>query len=165
MILAATLSSNYGIYGPVYEFGLNESVPGKEEYIDNEKYEIKKWDWKKYTKIKEVIRIINRLRKENSSLQRTNNINLISSTNQNIISYLKKGEGNNNLLIAVNLDPFNTHDAYLDIPLNKIGIKPESRFKIHDLLSGDKFIWQGERNYVKLNPNDLPAHIFKVEEI
>jgi starch synthase (maltosyl-transferring) len=164
LILAATLSSNYGIYGPPFEFGYTESIGEKEEYINNEKYELKNWDWNKYTKIREIIRRINQIRFENKALQQTNNLSFAKTNNEYIICFSKKA-GNNNLIIAVNLDPHNTQECNVSLPLQKMGIEAIDRFKVFDLLSGDKYYWQGENNYVKLNPYDLPAHVFKVEQI
>jgi starch synthase (maltosyl-transferring) len=163
-VLAATLSSNYGIYGPVFEYGLNQSMPGKEEYIDNEKYEIKVWDWQKYSKIKEVIKRINKIRRDNIALQRTNNILILPTSNQKIICYAKYSDANK-LIIPVNLDPFNIQEAQIMLPLEELNLTASDKFRVNDLLSGDKFYWQGEKNYVKLNPNDLPAHILRIEEI
>jgi starch synthase (maltosyl-transferring) len=165
LILAATLSSNYGIYGPVYEFGMTQPMAGKEEYIDNEKYEIKNWDWNKYTKIKEVIGRINTIRKENTALQYTDNIHFATTTNSSIICYGKKSPAEKNIIItAVNLDPFQIQEAIVNIPLENLGIKAEKEFIVRDLLSGDKYRWKGKSNYVKLNPFDLPAHVFRVEQ-
>src|SRR5690606_17949061 len=84
LILAATLSSNYGIYGPVFDFGINNTHPEKEEYIDNEKYEIKNWEWDKYTKIRKIIALLNRIRNENIALQTTWNVTFAETTNDQI---------------------------------------------------------------------------------
>jgi starch synthase (maltosyl-transferring) len=164
LILAATLSSNYGIYGPPFEAGLTESIKDKEEYIDNEKYEIKNWNWNRYTKIKEVIRRVNKIRYDNKALQRTNNISFARTNNENIICYVKQS-ADNVLIIAVNLDPHNTQEAQVVLPMQELLSETIHEFRIHDLLSGDKFIWRKENNFVRLNPYDLPAHIFKVQQI
>jgi starch synthase (maltosyl-transferring) len=164
-ILAGTLSSNYGIYGPVYEYGLTTPMPGKEEYIDNEKYEIHHWDWSKYSKIKEVLQRLNKIRKTNSALQRTDNIYFAETSSEHILSYCKKSLTDNNIiLVAINLDPYNIHESNVKLPLHKLGIDNGKSFMVSDLLSGDKFEWYGENNYVRLNPYDLPAHIFLVEQ-
>jgi starch synthase (maltosyl-transferring) len=164
LILAATLSSNYGLYGPVFEFGLTEPVPGKEEYIHNEKYEIKHWDWNRYTRIKELITRVNRIRKENPALQTTWNIEFAKTDNDQIICYGKiSPEEHNILIIVVNLDAYNTQSATVTLPLKELGIPENKAFTVKDLLSGDKFTWEGESNYVQLNPYEMPAHIFKVE--
>lgn len=163
LVLAATMSSNYGIYGPVYEFGLNTPREGKEEYIDNEKYELKSWDWGKYTRLKEIITRVNKIRNENAALQTTWNISFAESTNEQIICYTKYDSlSRNMLIIAVNLDPFNTQSGFVKIPPQDDEITGTS-YQIIDLLSGSRYVWN-EWNYVELNPHVMPAHIFKVGE-
>ncbi|HTM64934.1 MAG TPA: alpha-1,4-glucan--maltose-1-phosphate maltosyltransferase [Flavipsychrobacter sp.] len=165
LILAATLSSNYGLYGPVYEFGYIQSMPGKEEYSDNEKYEIKHWDWQAYSRIKELITRVNRIRKENTALQTTYNIEFAETTNEQIVCYVKTDKKTGNqLIIAVNLDSWNTQGANVTLPLEKTGL-PEGEFIVRDLLSGDKYRWNGAVNFVQLNPYEMPAHIFKLEPL
>lgn len=161
-ILAATLCSNYGLYGPVYEFAINEQFPGKEEYVDNEKYEIKHWDWKRLTKIGEVMARINRIRKAHPALQDTNNIEFAHTTNEQIICYVKRDAASGDtLIIAVNLDPWNTQSGMVHIPASVLGIIGD-RYQVKDLLSGDSYYWQAE-NYVQLNPYEMPAHVFVVQ--
>jgi starch synthase (maltosyl-transferring) len=163
LILAATLSSNYGLYGPVYEFGINEPYPGKEEYTESEKYEVKHWDWNRYTKTTELIARINRIRKENPALQSTTNITFAHTTNAQIICYIKRDEASGNtLIIAVNLDPHKTQSASVRIPLEQLSLKDTNSYRIKDLLSGDSYTWNGEWNFVQLNPYDMPAHLFIV---
>jgi starch synthase (maltosyl-transferring) len=164
LILAATLSSNYGIYGPVYEFGLHEPHGSKEEYVDNEKYEIRHWDWDKYTRIKEIIIRINRIRKDNSALQTTWNIAAAETNNDQIIAYTKADlKTGNRLIIVVNLDVHNTQVASIRLPLQELGLLYDANFRVRDLLSGDVYTWQGEWQYVELNPYHMPAHIFRIE--
>jgi len=165
LILAATMSSNYGIYGPVYEYGVNTPHPGKEEYTDNEKYEIKHWDWDRYSRTAEIMTMINQIRHENPALQTTWNIDFTYTDNEQIICYTKTDlRSSNALLIAVNLDVFNTQGATIRVPLEQLGIDPNQSYQVHDMLSGEKYRWQGEYNFVQLNPYDMPAHIFKVEQ-
>jgi starch synthase (maltosyl-transferring) len=164
VILAATLSSNYGIYGPVYEFGINQPQGDKEEYQDNEKYEIKHWDWKKYSRIGEIITRINTIRKANPALQSTWNIEFAHTSNDQIICYVKRHQPSGNMVvIAVNLDINNTQGAHVDLPFDKLGIKAPAEYRLNDLLSGEKYNWQNGLNYVELNPNRMPAHLFKLE--
>jgi starch synthase (maltosyl-transferring) len=166
VILAATLSSNYGLYGPVYEFGINAPHGPKEEYIDNEKYEIKHWDWTQYTRIGEIITRLNRIRKENPALHSTWNIEFAGTSNDQIICYIKTDKTtNNNLIIAVNLDVFNTQGAHVKIPLADFNIGYDEPYQVTDLLSGSKYRWLGDLNYVELNPYLMPAHIFKVDKL
>lgn len=164
LILAATLSSNYGLYGPVYEFGVNTPHGIKEEYVDNEKYEIKHWDWDKYTRIREIITLLNTIRKENPAFHTTWNIEFLETSNDQIMAYLKvDAESNNKILTVVNLDVWQTQGAHIRIPLYNLEIQPENTFLVNDLLSGSKYRWQGEWQYVELNPYLMPAHVFKIE--
>jgi starch synthase (maltosyl-transferring) len=165
LILAATLSSNYGIYGPVYEFAINTPHGQKEEYVDNEKYEIKHWDWNKYTRIQEIMSMINRIRRDNKALQSTWNISFLETTSDQIICYSKVDpKSGNKLLIAVNLDVTQTSSAYIKIPFDVIQIDSSNSIKVHDLLSGDHYDWVGEWQYIELNPYLMPAHIFLIEQ-
>ncbi|KQS26983.1 alpha-1,4-glucan--maltose-1-phosphate maltosyltransferase [Dyadobacter sp. Leaf189] len=165
-ILAATLSSNYGLYGPVYEYGVNTPHPGKEEYTDNEKYEIKHWDWDRYSRTREIITRVNKIRKENPALQTTWNINFAETSNDMVICYTKADPLSNNLLIiAVNLDFFNTQGANIKVPLHKLGMHWEQSYRVRDMLSGELYDWHGEYNYVQMNPYEMPAHIFKIEPL
>ncbi|WP_439554769.1 alpha-1,4-glucan--maltose-1-phosphate maltosyltransferase [Dyadobacter sp.] len=165
-ILAATLSSNYGLYGPVYEYGVNTPHPGKEEYTDNEKYEIKHWDWDRYSRTRDIITRVNKIRKENPALQTTWNINFAETSNDMVICYTKADPHSNNLLIiAVNLDFFNTQGANIKVPLHKLGMHWEQSYRVRDMLSGELYDWHGEYNYVQMNPYEMPAHIFKIEPL
>lgn len=166
LILAATLSSSYGIYGPVYEFGVNTPHPGKEEYTDNEKYELKNWNWSAYTRIKEIIVRVNKIRQQNKSLQTTWNVSFAETTSDQILCYVKSDpETNNRIAVVVNMDVHNLQGAHVRLPLQEMGLEPGSRYKLRDLLSGSSYQWQEEWNYVQLNPYEMPAHIFKIEPI
>ena len=165
-ILAATMSSNWGIYGPLFEFGLNEAYPGKEEYTRSEKYEVKHWDWSKTTRIKEVVSSLNKIRKENAALQTTWNIDFAETDNEQIISYIKSDKtGKNQMIFVVSLDPLYSQSGWVNVPLEKLKIQSNEPFLVHDLLTGDSYTWQGERNYVALYPQGVPAHIFKIEKL
>lgn len=164
LILAGTLSSNYGIYGPVFEFAHNEAFPGKEEYNHSEKYEIKHWDWPRNTKIKEVISILNRVRKENEALQSTWNIEFDDTDNDQLLSYTKISEdGENKIITVVSLDPHHTQSGWVKVPLKRLGVEGQESYSVTDLLTGSSYIWQDEWNYVELHPQAIPAHILKVE--
>jgi starch synthase (maltosyl-transferring) len=163
LVLAATLSSNYGIYGPAFELLIQEAISGKEEYIYSEKYEIKTWDWNKEGNLRDFIARVNTIRKENPALQATYNIQYYESDNDNLMFYGKATDDLSNIiLMVVNLDPFHTHSGWLKVPINKFGIDPDQPYLVHDLLGDDKYIWQGERNYVEINPQICPAYIFRI---
>jgi len=165
-ILAATLSSNYGIYGPPYERFTNQAVSGKEEYLNSEKYEIKQF---KNENIKESTRDfisrINQIRRENPALQMTNNLKFYHVDNDNLLYFGKVSEDLSDIiLIVVNLNPHYTQSGWIQVPLSAMGIEPDQPFLAQDLLGGGQYIWQGEYNYVELNPNILPAHILKIKK-
>ncbi|WP_424493506.1 alpha-1,4-glucan--maltose-1-phosphate maltosyltransferase [Salinimicrobium sp. GXAS 041] len=165
-ILAATLSSSWGMYGPLFEFGLNEAYPGKEEYTRSEKYEIKHWDWSKKTRIKEMITQINQIRKENTALQSTWNIEFCETDNDQLIAYTKVDQDEENkLLIVVNLDAQYSQSGWVKVPLQHLKLEENQPFEVHDLLANSRYTWQNEWNYVALHPNSMPAHIFRIERI
>jgi len=163
IVLASTLSSNYGIYGPAFELLVQDAVPGKEEYLNSEKYEIKNWDLNLPGNIKEIISRINQIRKQNPALQQTRNLRFFEVDNEYLICYGKiTSDLSNFILVVVNLDFFHTQSGWVCLPLEDLKINPEQQYLVHDLLNGDKYFWQGSRNYVELNPNTIPVHIFKV---
>ncbi len=165
LVLAATLSSNYGIYGPPFELVVNEALQGKEEYLNSEKYEIKLWDWDREGNLRDFIARINKIRRENPALQQTFNIKLHEVDNDNLLFYSKETEDLSNIiLVVVNLDPFHTHSGWVEVPIREFGIEPNQPYLVHDLLGDDKFIWQGERNYVEINPHVSPAYILRVRK-
>ncbi|MFD1095792.1 alpha-1,4-glucan--maltose-1-phosphate maltosyltransferase [Salegentibacter chungangensis] len=164
IVLASTLSSNFGIYGPLFEFNLNEAYPGKEEYTRSEKYEIKNWDWHKSTKTKELITRLNLLRLENHALQTTWNIEFSETDNKMILCYSKIDEDSGNkLLIVVSLDPDHSQSGWVKMPVDLFKIKNPNSYNVHDLLNGSNYMWQNEWNYVELHPQSIPAHIFRIE--
>lgn len=160
--LAATLSSNYGIYGPSFELMEHVPFPGKEEFLNSEKYEIRYWDWEKTNKLTYLISLVNRIRKENAALQTTNNITFCTVSDDAIMAYLKIS-GNNRLLIVVNTDAYQRRAAVVQVPIWQIGISPDQPYTVHDLLTGAYYTWQGEQNYVELDPYVLPMHLFRIE--
>jgi len=164
LLLAGTLSSNYGLYGPLFEFGLNEAYPGKEEYTRSEKYEIKHWNWSKPTKIKDVISLLNKIRKENEALQTTWNIEFCETDNEKIICYTKI-TGENKLLIVISLDPDHSQSGWVKAPLHDLKIKKNEQFAVVDVLTGLRYVWENEWNYVALHPSQIPAHIFRIDKI
>jgi starch synthase (maltosyl-transferring) len=163
LLLAATLCSNYGLYGPVYEFAIAEASHGKEEYYNNEKYEIKNWDWNRETRVSEIITLVNTIRRENLALQTTWNIQFIDASNEKIICFLKTDfKTNNYLIVVINLDPYHTQSAIVNVPVKQLGLLSDASYSVKDLLSQDTYEWQGEQNYVELNPFKMPAHILKL---
>lgn len=162
--MAATLSSNYGLYGPVFEYMVHEAVPGKEEYWDSEKYEVRHWDWTKRNKLTHVITKVNQARKDNPALHTTNNFELCEIDNEHLFAWFKQDStGQNNLLFVVNLDPYYAQSGWIQVPLKKLGLTEGDAFQAHDLITGNSYRWEKEWNYVELNPFALPFHLFRLE--
>jgi starch synthase (maltosyl-transferring) len=163
LVLAATLSSSYGIYGPVFELGVAEALPGKEEYLDAEKYEIRSWDRDAPGNLKELITTINRIRRENRAFHSTYNVTFYETDNDNLIFYGKVAcDGGNIILVVVNLDPSRVQGGRLHVPLEQLGVAQGHPYLVHDLISDEKSIWQGAWNFIELDPRRMPARIFQV---
>jgi starch synthase (maltosyl-transferring) len=152
-VLAATAAANYGIYGPAFE--LQERTPrepGSEEYLNSEKYELKRWDLERAESLAPLIARLNAIRKDNLALQSDWSLRFHPVDNHQMLAFSKK-EGANEILVAVNLDPHHRQTGWLDF----------APCEVHDLLSGGHYVWRGERNYIELNPHTLPAHVFRVQ--
>ncbi|MBD2751403.1 alpha-1,4-glucan--maltose-1-phosphate maltosyltransferase [Spirosoma validum] len=160
--MAATLSSNYGIYGPSFELMEHVPFPNKEEYLNSEKYEIRYWDWEKTNRMTYLITLVNRIRHENPALQTTNNLTFCNVNDDAIMAYLKVS-GDNRLLIIVNTDAYNRRVGVVQVPVWQLGMGHDQQYTVRDLLTGAQYIWQGEQNYVELDPYALPMHLFKIE--
>ncbi len=164
LVLAATLGANYGIYGPAFEHCENvPREPGSEEYRNSEKYEVRFWDLAKPDSLRTLVAAVNRARRENPALQQEWNIQFIPVDNDELICYTKYTNDRANVVImVVNLDPHHRQSGWLEVPLDQLGIDRERSYEVEDLLSGTSYLWQGARNYVELNPQACPAHVFKV---
>jgi starch synthase (maltosyl-transferring) len=164
LVLAATLGASYGIYGPACELCENyPSEPGSEEYLNSEKYEIKHWEIARPDSLKGFIARVNRIRRENPALQSDWNIRFHEVDNEQLICYSKRtNDLSNVILVVVNLDPHHTQSGYLEFPLDQLSTDPQKPYQMHDLLSDARYLWHGSRNYVELNPQMVPAHIFRM---
>jgi starch synthase (maltosyl-transferring) len=164
LVLAATLGANYGIYGPAFEL-LEERPrePGSEEYLDSEKYEIKTWPRDNPNSLKEFIARINRIRRENPALQNDRSLRFHEVDNEQIICYTKQSEDLGNVIaVVVNLDPHHVQSGWVKIPVEALELDPLESYQAHDLLTGARFLWHGERNYVELDPQTAPAHVLRL---
>lgn len=160
--LAATLCSNYGIYGPVFEFMQNDAVPGKEEYLNSEKYQLRHWDWTMENKLTHLIAKINQIRKEQPALQQTNNIQFCETQNDKLISYYKwNDQKTNHILCVVNLDPYYTQKGVVTVPRHLLGIDDHATLQVHDLITNNGYHWHEQSNYIELAPH-LPYHLFRI---
>jgi len=167
LVLAGTLCSSYGIYGPAFE--LMEDKPretGSEEYLDSEKYEIRHWDIDRQDSLKDFISHINRIRRENPSLQRNRNLWFNTTNNDHLICYSKHTDDLSNIILTVvNLDPHNTQAGTVNVPLKSWGFDTEKSYTVLDLLNDNRYTWHGEWNYVELNPGVCPAHVFRLLDV
>lgn len=164
LVLAATLSSNYGIYGPAYELCESSAIDGSEEYLDSEKYQLKDWDLNRRGNLTSFITRLNAIRREHPALQQTWDVSFLQAENDFVLFFAKYSDDNQEvLLIAVNLDPHHRQSAWLNLPLDEFDIDPRQPYMVHDLLGDDKFIWQGPRNLMEFDPQILPARIFHLK--
>jgi len=162
VLLAATLSTLYGIYSG-YELCENEALPGREEYLDSEKYQFKKRDWNAPGNIKDWIARLNKIRRENRALQSYTNLRFYWAENDAILFYVKMTPARDNIiLVVVNLDPHRKQHSFVDVPIDQFGQMERDVYQVQDLLSGLTYTWRGRRNYVELDPQIQPAHIFRV---
>ncbi len=164
LALAATLGASYGIYGPAFELCETRArEPGSEEYLDSEKYEIKNWDIAKPDSLKDFIARVNRIRRENPALRGDWSLRFHEVDNEQLVCYSKRTDDlSSAILVVVNLDPHHTQSGWVEFPLEELGIDPQEPYQLHDLLSDARYLWQGPRNYVELNPQIAPAHIFRM---
>jgi starch synthase (maltosyl-transferring) len=169
LILAATLSSNYGIYGPAYELAENlpaRPAPGKtesEEYFDSEKYQIRQRNRNVAGSLVPLITSLNNIRRANPALQSNASLHFHAIDNPNLLCYSKSTAGfENTILVAVNLDPFHEQTGWTSLDLDAIGVPAQQDFAVQDLLAGKNYMWRDRWNYVALQPGVQPAHIFRI---
>ncbi|MGH7665556.1 MAG: alpha-1,4-glucan--maltose-1-phosphate maltosyltransferase [Gemmatimonadaceae bacterium] len=189
LLLAATLLPVYGIYSG-YE--LCENVPvraGSEEYMNSEKYELRRRDYEAAGNINEDIRVLNRIRREQHVLRRYANISFHFSENDNVLFYRKAAmaqarsaaaavataaaipggavpslpPAERDVFVAVNLDPEHVHESMVHVPLADLGIGPGEPYVMEDLITGARYTWHGSRNYVRLDPAQQPGHVLRLE--
>ncbi len=169
LILAATLSSNYGIYGPAYELAENapaKPAPGRtesEEYLNSEKYEIRPRDRNAPGSLVPLITAVNGIRRANAALQSNQSLRFHGIDSPNLICYSKTTpEFDNRILTIVNLDACYQQSGWTSLDLDALRLRPDERFIVEDLLNGERYEWTGRRNYVALQPGVKPAHIFRI---
>ncbi len=167
LVMAATLGASYGIYGPAFELCENTPVAsGKEEYLDSEKYQHRPHTLDELDRPESLRRLIarmNRVRRENPALQRDEALRFHPVSNDQLIAYSKSSlDGNNVVLVIVNLDPHHAHSGWVELPLGELGLAADQPYQVHDLLSDARYLWHGARNFVELHPEVVPAHLFRL---
>jgi starch synthase (maltosyl-transferring) len=162
--LAATLAANYGLYGPSYELLDHEALrEGGEEYLHSEKFERRTWDTTRPDSLAEFIGTLNRARRDNPALQRDDGLRFLSVDNEQLIAYAKTTpDGSNTVVCVVNLDPHHTQGGWLELDIDTFGLAHNQAYQMHDLISGARFLWNGPRNFVSLDPQRCPVHVMQL---
>lgn len=165
IILAGTLSANYGIYGPAFELQEHTPyAPGSEEYLHSEKFELKHWDIHRPDSLKNLITAVNDIRRKNPALQSNAGLRFHPVDNTALLCYSKQTEDRTNIIVVVaNLDRQHVKSGWVDLPVETFGLNPDELFHVHDLLTGSRYAWRGPRQYVELGLSPFPAHIFHIE--
>jgi starch synthase (maltosyl-transferring) len=162
-VLAATLSPNWGVYGPAYELQEHVAREGAEEYAHNEKYELRAWDLDRADSLRPVLRRLNQLRRDNPALQQLVGTVFHPTDNEMLICYSRVDAAQlDPLLIVVSLDPHHRQAGWLRLDLGALGLDRDTSFQVHDLMSDARYLWQGAAAFVELDPNVIPAHVFRV---
>ncbi len=162
LVLAATLNSSYGIYSS-FELCEGRAIPGTEEYLDSEKYQIRQWDWDRPGNIRDFIARVNKIRRENPALHSNDGLRFYETEADHLLFYAKTTSDMSNIvLVVVNLDPYQKHDGWVHVPLEALDIGPQEVYQVHDLMGDGRYFWQGSKNFVRLDPASSPAHIFRI---
>jgi len=163
VVLAATLGATYGIYGPPFELCETAAVPGSEEYLGSEKYEIRHWNLDRPESLRHFIARLNQIRRDNPALHSDRSLRFLTADNPALIFYAKETLDRSNIvLVVVNLDPHHPQSGWVTVPIEELGLDPEQPYQVHELLSDARYLWHGARNFVALDPRVVPAHIFRV---
>ena len=159
-LLATTLAPTWGMYNG-FELCEGTPLPGKEEYLNSEKYDFKVWDWERPGNIKGYIGRLNMIRREHPALQENRNLRFYRADNEQVLFYGKhREEERDHIFVAVNLNPFEPQETAVYVPIHELGIKQDETYQLHDLITGRRYYWKGECNFVKLDPGNEPAHVF-----
>ncbi len=162
--LAATLSGLWGVYNG-FELCEAAAVPGKEEYLDSEKYQLRAWDWDRPGNITGEITVLNRLRRQNPALQTHRGIRFLTADNDAILFFEKATPDRSNVvLVAISLDPTQAQEADIEVPLWQWTLPDDASLPMQDLLDGRQFNWQGKRQRLRLTP-ETPYAIWRVRTL
>jgi starch synthase (maltosyl-transferring) len=159
-VLAATLAATYGIYSG-FELCENRAVPGTEEYLDSEKYQIRQWDWDRPGHIRPLLTRLNLIRRACPALQHDWTLGFHETDNDQLICYSKTA-GASAVLVVVNLDPHHLQHGWIRVPLERLGLAAGAAFEVVDRLTGERYGWTGDSAYVRLDPAERVAHVLEV---
>jgi len=163
--LASTLSSSWGMYSG-YELCENDPYPGKEEYNNNEKYQLKQRDYNQpHNNLTAFIRILNQIRRDNPALHLYDNLRFHSADMDAMLCYSKSTpDFSNRILCIVSMDATRNVMGMVHLDLAALGLDRSRPYKVIDLLHNQSYEWRGPDNYVALNPSGTSMHLFKVEQ-
>ncbi len=166
LVLAGTLSADFGIYGPAYELGEATPIePGSEEYLNSEKYEQRTWDLARPDSLRPLITQVNRARREHAALQRNDGLQFHRIDNDQLIAYTKQSPDRRDVvLVIVSLDPRNEQSGTLELGLDTLGFDPNLPIELHDELSGETEVLRGNRLAVSLVPGSRQALLYAVRQ-
>ena len=163
LVLAATLGASYGIYGPVFELCEGRAHPGTEEYVDSEKYEVRVWDHERPESIRDLVARVNRMRRDHPALHRDERLRFHQIDDPHLLCYSKtSADLADVVLVVVNLDPHRAHDAWVELALDELGLGADEAYDVDDVLTGARWEWRAARNWVRLDPAVMPAHVLVV---
>jgi starch synthase (maltosyl-transferring) len=163
LVLAATLGASYGIYGPVFELCEGRAHPGTEEYVDSEKYEVRVWDHERPESIRDLVARVNRTRRDHPALHYDERLRFHPVDHPQLLCYSKtSADLADVVLVVVNLDPHRTHDGWVDLGLDELGLGADESYDVDDVLTDARWEWCGARNWVRLDPALMPAHVLVV---
>jgi starch synthase (maltosyl-transferring) len=166
LVLASMGSATYGIYGPAFELMEHIARPGTEEYIDNEKYQLRAHHLDEPSSLAALITRINRIRREHPALHGNTSLRFHHVDNDQLLCFSKRTEDHGDVvLVVVSLDPHHTQSGTTHLDLGELGLPHDEPFHVEDLLSGIRYEWRGPRNFVRLDPQVMPAHVFHVEPL
>jgi starch synthase (maltosyl-transferring) len=160
--LASTLSGLWGLYSG-FELCESAALPGREEYLDSEKYEIRQRDWQAPGNIIAEITQLNTIRHENRALQSHLWLRFYNAFNEKVIWYGKATPGLENfILVLVSLDPHGVHETRFEVPLWEFGLPDDGVLAVEELMHGQHFLWAGKLQHWRFVPHEMPFAIFRV---
>ncbi|HEV7735554.1 MAG TPA: alpha-1,4-glucan--maltose-1-phosphate maltosyltransferase [Candidatus Binatia bacterium] len=161
-VLAATLGATWGVYGPPFEL-IETASSGGEDYLDGEKYQQRHWDVERPDSLRPFIARLNRIRRDNPALHRNDRLRFLPVDNDRLLAYVKTTPDlSNQVLVVVTVDPHHRQTGWIELPLDALGLDATEAFQVHDLVSDARFLWDGPRAFVAIDPAVVPAHVFRI---
>jgi len=161
LVLAATLAESYGVYGPPFELAVTDAVPGTEDYRDSEKYQVRHWRVDDPYSLRPLVTRVNEIRRAHAALRPGSRLRFVPTDNEQLVAYLRVAD-DDVLVVVVSLDPHHPQSGHVELPVDVLDLDPVRPYQAEDLLGGGRYLWYGVRNYVALDPQALPAHVFQL---